>query len=55
MTLMCVFLLSLKEFLPKEYIKNKGEKKIFQVCKLDSFSAKPHGLAYGSDLYPKQK
>lgn len=26
-----LFLLSLKEFLPKEYIKNKGEKKIFQV------------------------
>ncbi len=25
------FLPSLKEFLPKEYIKNKGEKKIFQV------------------------
>lgn len=23
---------SLKEFLPKEYIKHKGEKKIFQVC-----------------------
>lgn len=22
---------SLKEFLPKEYVKNKGEKKIFQV------------------------
>lgn len=25
------FLLSLKEFLPKEYIKHKGDKKIFQV------------------------
>lgn len=26
-----LFLNSLKEFLPKEYVKNKGEKKIFQV------------------------